>query len=144
MSARDAVIAEAMTWLRTPYHNNARIKGAGVDCLQLLAAVYEAVGLIEHVDPQYSPDWHLHHTAELYVDGVLQFADEFEGEDPLPGDVVIWRFGRTFSHGAIVVQWPLIIHAYRGLAVELAEASDGRLRGRPMRSFRVRGIDDGR
>jgi hypothetical protein len=29
----------------------------------------------------------------------------------LPGNVLIWRYGRTFSHGAIVSQWPMIIHA---------------------------------
>ncbi len=31
---------------------------------------------------------------------------------PLAGDVAVFRFGRTFSHGAIVVEWPVVIHAY--------------------------------
>jgi hypothetical protein len=28
-----------------------------------------------------------------------------------PGNVLIWRHGRTFSHGAIASFWPNIIHA---------------------------------
>ncbi len=31
-----------------------------------------------------------------------------------PGDIVLWKFGRCFSHGAIIVEWPTIIHAYVG------------------------------
>src|SRR5437660_5143962 len=46
---RGLVVAEAETWLRTPYHHMARVKGAGADCLTLLAEVYEKAGVI----PQY-------------------------------------------------------------------------------------------
>ena len=48
---RQAVVAEALTWLGTPYHHRARVKGAGVDCGQLLAAVFEGAGVLRHVDP---------------------------------------------------------------------------------------------
>lgn len=61
---RRAVVAEALTWLRTPYHHAARIKGVGVDCAQFLIAVYAATGLIDDFTPdRYPPDWHLHRTA---------------------------------------------------------------------------------
>ena len=43
---RAAVVAEAATWLRTPYHHMGRVKNAGTDCLMLLAEVYEAAGVI--------------------------------------------------------------------------------------------------
>jgi cell wall-associated NlpC family hydrolase len=111
-SQRAAVVAEARTWLRTPYHHMGRVKGAGVDCLMLLAEVFERVGLVPHLEIEhYPPDWHLHREAERYLDGVLRHTVETAGP-PLPGDVVLWRFGRCFSHGAIVVAWPAIIHAY--------------------------------
>lgn len=119
---RVAVVNEVRSWLGTPYHHEARVKGVGVDCAQLLIGVYSAVGLapppaVEH----YPPDWHLHRTAERYLSIVLDHAREIPGP-PLAGDIVLWRFGRCFSHGAIVVEWPLVIHAYLGRACTLENA----------------------
>ena len=41
----------------------------------------------------------------------------------LPGDIALWRFGRCFSHGAIVVDWPVVIHAYLGRPCVLEDAA---------------------
>ena len=30
---------------------------------------------------------------------------------PLHGDIAVWKIGRAYSHGAIVLLWPCIIHA---------------------------------
>ena len=59
--------------------------------------------------------------ARSHLDQVLAFAVEIEGA-PRPGDFVLWRFGHTFSHGAIVVAWPTIVHAYVGRPVETEDA----------------------
>lgn len=135
---RARVVAEAMTWLRTPYHKHGRVKGAGVDCSMLLAEVYEKAGIIARVYPEYAADWHLHKTRELYVEWLERFANEVTGRDPLPGDAVVWKFGRTFSHGAIVAEWPNVIQAYMNRPVELANAmQDEELRTRPMRVFEM-------
>jgi cell wall-associated NlpC family hydrolase len=63
--------------------------------------------------PYYPHDWHLHRVTERYLEGVLQYAKEIESL-PRPADIVLWKFGRCYSHGAIVVEWPRIIHAYCG------------------------------
>ena len=111
---RGAVVAEAMTWLRTPYHHHARVKGVGVDCAQLPIAVYSAVGIIEPIAPDYSEQWMLHRAEEQYLGWVRKFAREIPREVAGPGDFAVWRFGRTYSHGAIIVDAPMIIHACRG------------------------------
>ena len=73
MNQRQRVVAEAETWLRTPYHHMGRIKGGGTDCLMLLAEVYEAAGVIPHIDvPFYPPDWNLHRDAERYLQAYCQ------------------------------------------------------------------------
>ena len=111
---RMAVVAIAKTWIGTPYHGEARIRGVGADCATMVAEVYMEAGLIPRFDIEHYPqDWHLHKGEERYLSKALSYAREVEGP-PLPGDVVLWRFGRCFSHGAIVVQWPQIIHAYVG------------------------------
>lgn len=137
----EAVIAEAKDWIGTPYRKHGRIKGVGVDCSMLLAEVYERAGAIGHVDPVYAADWHLHHSEEKYIDWLVQLGDEVVGEEPRPGDVVVWKFGRTFSHGAIVVEWPMVIHAYMMRPVEFCDAAvDSQLRWRPRRVFRLKGM----
>lgn len=119
---RAAVVAEARSWLGTPYHHEARVKGAGVDCAQLLVGVFSAVELIAPPEIEhYPPDWHLHRAGERYLGIVLDHAREIAGQ-PLPGDIALWRFGRCFSHGAVVVDWPLVIHAYLGRPCVLEDA----------------------
>jgi NlpC/P60 family putative phage cell wall peptidase len=142
-SRRKAVIAEAETWLGTPYHHMARVKGVGCDCLTLLAAVYYSAEVIPAIDiPYYPPDWHLHRTAERYLDGLLCYAHEIEA--PEPGDVALFKFGRCFSHSAIVTDWPLMIHAWNAGGVLRGDASQPMLAGRPVRFFSPFGEADGR
>jgi len=111
LEQRQRVVDEAKSWLGTPYHSQARLKGIGVDCAQLPAAVYESAGMIPHIplDP-YSHQFHLHQTREAYLDMVLAHAQECAGP-PQPGDFVLFKIGRSHSHGAIVVDWPHVIHA---------------------------------
>jgi cell wall-associated NlpC family hydrolase len=113
---RERVVRVAQGWLGTPYHPGGRVKGAGVDCLTLLAEVYHEAGIVPHVDvPYYPHDWHLHRGTERYLDGLLTYAKEI-ADGPRMGDIALWKFGRCYSHGAIVVEWPLVIHAYVGRA----------------------------
>lgn len=136
--ARGAVVAEAMSWLRTPYHPEARLKGVGVDCATLLAEVYERAGVLPRIEIEhYPPDWHLHKRAERYLNTVLRYARPIAGP-PLPGDVALGRFGQAFAHGAIVVEpgWPAILHAsMEDRMVCLAEGAGGRLASAAVRFF---------
>jgi NlpC/P60 family putative phage cell wall peptidase len=121
-AARAVVVAEARTWIGTPYHSHAKIRGAGVDCGQLLLAVYaEARRIPETESGPYSPDWHLHHSDEKYLAWVNRWC--VPTETPAPGDVALFRFGRCISHGGIVVDTEpvMLIHAYRGEGVRLEE-----------------------
>ncbi|MES2055815.1 MAG: hydrolase [Pseudomonadota bacterium] len=154
MIERAAVVAEAETWLRTPFRHEGRVKGAGVDCAQLLAAVYVNTGLVPNFKiPHYPHDWHMHRDAERYLATVVSYAVEMpppHEREPLPGDIAVFRFGRTFSHGAIIVKWPLIIHAYIGKPVShedfttspnlqfIGEATHDRGAPRPMRIFTLK------
>jgi cell wall-associated NlpC family hydrolase len=135
---RAAVVAEAQEWIGTPFHHHARVKGAGVDCLHLLAEVYERCGLIGHVEPEhYPPDWHLHRDAERFLDGLMRHGREIGGP-PESGDIALFRFGRVFSHGAIVVAWPRLVHAnFAAGAVCRGDATLVPLAGRDVRFFTV-------
>lgn len=110
---RLAVCDEARRWLGTPWQHRQRLLGAGVDCAQLLIAVYESVGLLQpgQVDPgEYPMDWHLHRDEERFLAGVLSVAQPVTS--PQPGDAALFTFGRTASHAAIVLGDGQILHAY--------------------------------
>jgi len=136
---------EALAWLGTPYHHQARIKGIGVDCAMLLCEVFEACEMIPHVDPRpYPPDWHFHRSEEKYLKGIMAYADELKpDESPQAGDIVLYKFGRCISHAGIVLAWPQIIHAYRGQGVVLAEGDRGELGKRLAGFWRIRDMSNG-
>ena len=110
---RAAVVAEARSWIGTPYHNCADIKGVGVDCGMLLVRVFVDLNLCPPFDPRpYPVDWHLHRSEERYLGFI--FDRGAETAQPQPGDVMVFRYGRCYSHGGIVIAAePLrIVHAY--------------------------------
>jgi cell wall-associated NlpC family hydrolase len=110
---RAAVVAEARSWISTPYHNCADIKGVGCDCGMLLVRVMVDCKLCAPFDPRpYPPDWHLHRSEEKYLGFIFDRGHEVTS--PQPGDVMVFKFGRCYSHGGFVTSInPLkIVHAY--------------------------------
>ncbi|MFH6786327.1 MULTISPECIES: hypothetical protein [Methylobacterium] len=107
------IVREARRWIGTPYHPGADVHGVGVDCGMLLVRVFVDTGLVPPFDPRpYPQDWHIHRDDERYL-GFL-FARTREVAVPEPGDIVVFRQGRTYSHGGIVTAAdPLVlVHAF--------------------------------
>jgi len=131
---RDAIVREAETWLRTPYHHRGAIKGAGVDCAQILIEVYSAVGLADKPDVGYYPsDWMLHRSEERYLGWLEKYCVEVDA--PLRGDIAMFKFGRCFSHSGIIVDYPRFIHAQREDGCCYADADNGDLASREVRFY---------
>jgi cell wall-associated NlpC family hydrolase len=109
---RAAVIAEALTWIGTPFRHATRIKGLGVDCANLLTAAFASV--VDVVVEPYPADWFLHSDRERLIEVIQVHAQRIDGPVAL-GDLATFRFGRTVSHAGIVVSVdPLqMVHAYR-------------------------------
>lgn len=99
------------------------IKGKGVDCAQLVLQTFREAGVdVDYEAGRYSTDWHMHRDEERYLSVVTRYmpadlsdqrsiADRGQYFSPLPGDVLMWKVGRTFSHSAIVSEWPHVVHA---------------------------------
>jgi cell wall-associated NlpC family hydrolase len=117
---RNAVVAEAMTWLGTPWMHASAVKGksGGVDCGMLLIMSFNNSGIGANItDPRpYKRYWFLHQDDDTY----LRFLQEFSYEIALPktgllpGDIVAFKGHnwKTFGHAGIVTTWPNIIHSY--------------------------------
>ena len=113
---RQAVLSVAESWIGTPFHHQGRAKGrqGGVDCAMLLLEVFLSAGVIDAKLAKqrfsYSQQWHLHREQERYLEMVRSLGGR-EITTPLHGDIAVWKIGRAYSHGAIVLLWPCIIHA---------------------------------
>lgn len=139
MTDRDSIVEAALGWLQTPFHHEARVKGVGVDCLQLIIAAHLEAGLLPaNIDDSldhYPHDAHLHNSDEQYIAGLLGHGWS-EVEAPLKGDVAMFKIGRRYSHGVIVTDWPNAIHAYVGRRVGCVDClNDAELSNRPVRFF---------
>jgi cell wall-associated NlpC family hydrolase len=141
---RQRVIAEARSWLGTPFQHMGRIKGrrGGVDCGQFLLGVFENAGAMPHFEPTpYSMQHMLHSREEWYLRDIMKFASEILELEAQPGDIVIYRVGLTYSHAGILIEtWPgHIIHAVNGAGVIISHGTkQGNLKGRRERKFFTR------
>lgn len=137
-TARAAVIAATRAWIGTPFHHAAQIKGVGVDCVHLIEAAYRESGVLHRVEiAPYSVQAMLHSADETVVSYLLRYGREIEEADARAGDVVLYRVGRSFSHAAIIVEWPgrvIHAHALSGKVIEMhGRVAD--LAGRAARFF---------
>ena len=122
---RQAVIAEATTWIGTPFHyNNSMVRGAGVACGPLLIAVYGKVGIpVPAISSlgHFPMDWHMNTDEERYLNILLGFTKVVE--IPQPGDIALFKIGKVHGHSAIVTEWPRVIHVLWKSVVQHADAS---------------------
>ena len=115
------VVAEARSWIGTPYVHQASCKGAGADCLGLVRGVWRAVVGPEPVKlPAYPPDWSEAARDEALLRGAGLYLDAVS--DAQPGDVLLFRMrdGAVAKHLGILSvasDSPAFVHAYSGHAV---------------------------
>lgn len=136
---RAAIVAEFLSWEGTPYHHLGDVKGreGGVDCAMILVRGFQNLELLPaDLDPRpYPIDWHVHRDIERYLLQVSEHAKETDGP-PQPGDVRLYKFGRTFSHSAVVIEWPMVIHAFmRDRMVVRADETKFPLAGREAKTY---------
>jgi cell wall-associated NlpC family hydrolase len=131
--ARAQVVAEARSWVGTPYVLRGRVKSAGADCFTFIAEVMIACGLFNSEElPVYNHDWWAHCSDEQYAFRLMRYATNiFEGvaytsTEVLPGTILVQRMAgsRVYNHGAIVTAWPLIVHCLSPCVEEVNASRD--------------------
>ncbi|WP_435874538.1 peptidase [Roseinatronobacter sp.] len=120
------VIAAARSWLGTPYHDQASVKGVGCDCLGLARGVWrEVVGPEPFPIPPYSRDWGESGPREVLADGARKMMLELPVADARPGALLLFRMmprAITKHVGILTVSTSrtapdCFIHAYERLGV---------------------------
>jgi len=114
------VIAVSRSWLGTPYHDQASLRGVGCDCLGLARGVWrEVVGPEPFPIPPYSRDWGETGSREVLADGARAMMIEVEPEAAGPGALVLFRMTRRAitKHVGILTAPDTFLHAYERLGV---------------------------
>ncbi len=117
---RQKIVAVAQSWIGTPYHHQASVKGIGTDCLGLVRGVYrEVYGHEAEAPPAYSPDWAEASGIETMLKAATRHLDRRSRETMTLGDVIIFRLRPSMvaKHAAIIVAPQKMIHAIEGAPV---------------------------
>jgi NlpC/P60 family putative phage cell wall peptidase len=87
-----AVVVAARSWLGTPYHDQASVRGVGCDCLGLARGVWRDVVGPEPFDlPPYSRDWGEVGAREVLAEGAARSLIPAPGADLEPGTLLLFR-----------------------------------------------------
>jgi NlpC/P60 family putative phage cell wall peptidase len=120
MTTREAIVAAARSWVGTPYHHQASVKGVGCDCLGLIRGLWrELLGDEPETLPAYTRDW-----------------GDVTGSEPLlavarrhllplahvglarPGDMLVFRMqAGVAKHAGVLTDNEHFIHAVEELGV---------------------------
>lgn len=117
---RAVLVAEARSWIGTPYRHRASLKGVGADCLGLVRGVWRGcIGPEPEALPAYAPDWAEAGRRETLAETARRHLLPVTMELTGAGDVVLFRFRAHLpaKHAAILAGGDRMIHAYDGVAV---------------------------
>jgi NlpC/P60 family putative phage cell wall peptidase len=116
----DAIVAEAMMWLGTPYRHQGTRKGVGCDCLGLVRGVWRAVYGESPEEPgPYGADWAEASSGDPLLEAARRHCPEKPVAEYGAGDLLLFRLRPRLAarHCGIAVGDDRFIHAYQGPAV---------------------------
>jgi NlpC/P60 family putative phage cell wall peptidase len=113
-------LAEAATWIGTPYRHQASRKGVGCDCLGLVRGVWRAIyGNEPEALAPYSADWAESGKSDPLLEAACRHFCESSVAAMEPGDVILFRWKplHAAKHVGILSGSDQFIHAYQGHSV---------------------------
>ncbi len=148
MATREEIVAEARSWIGTRFHHQARIKGVGVDCINLIIGVGMALDLGESkFNWDDHPEYHGYGKSPngtLLIEGCERFMKRIDRRDAKPGDILIMKFVEEPQHFVMVteVDPTYIVHAYAQMRKVVEHRYDEAWRARTVAAYRFHKIDE--
>lgn len=136
---RTEFLALARTWLGTPYHDQARCKGVGADCIGFIVGLAsEATGRAVTAPSNYG-----RYPAPAQALAGIQASGECTPialADAQPGDIVYMRIAREPQHFGVLAEDGMLIHCIEGHGVVEVNFADW-MRDKVMHTFRLQWLE---
>lgn len=137
------IVKQARTWLGTPFHHQARLKGVGCDCLGLVVGVVDELGLkdkdgvklaaYDEVTYSKEPD------GEYLTQKLVGLLDEVPPADMRAGDLALFKVRENPQHLAIITDYEGglgMIHCFAPARRVVEHRLDDDWRSRLLKVFR--------
>ncbi len=144
MFTRDALITEARSWLGTPWHHQASVKGVGCDCIGFVRGVaLPFVGAVP-IALDYPETWHLYRAEPRMYLGFKEHCEEIDKQETRPGDILLFGAGKGPAHHcAFVSPGGGLIHCYREARVVVEQSLSSWWEAKLRHAFRLPGVVEG-
>lgn len=133
---RADILAEARTFIGTPFHHQGRVKGAGVDCAGVVIGTADALGLLtDFEDKPYAKS----PSADQLRTTLKNYLIEIPISEAKAGDVLLFAFDREPQHVAFLTDIG-ILHAYAQVRKCVEHSLDAVWKSRVRGAYRFKGI----
>ena len=109
MTYADTIVTQARTWLGTPFHHQARLKGKGCDCLGLIVGVVDELELKDKFGQPLSGYDEVTYSKEPNGDYLMQKLTELLDEVPIieaqAGDLALFTVRDNPQHMAFLTNY---------------------------------------
>ena len=142
---REDIVAEARSWIGTPYAHQASLRGVGCDCLGLVRGVWRALyGTEPEQPPPYTRDWAEISGRETLAEAAGRHMVAVEIADIRPGDVLLFAMKERApaKHCAILTAPGRMVHSIEAHPVAEVSLWMGHDRRRLKFAFSFPGLID--
>lgn len=138
ISRMDAV-AEARSWLGTPFKHQASLKGVGCDCIGLIRGVGTALGLVDYDEKSDKAkpflNYRLMPDSKKMRQGLRTFLVPIDVIDAKPGDIFFMAWTKEPQHVAFISDHG-IIHSYSAIGKVVEHGLDRDWKQRVIDAYR--------
>lgn len=138
------LVTLARSWIGTPYHNMAAVKGMGVDCIGLIRGLWIEIYGTEPEVPHYTPRWSARNKGEeTLLEAARQYLTEVSADTRGPGVVLAFRVHPKgiAQHCGIMTTMTEMVHSHSGRGVYEVALGD-RWESKAIAAFRFPGVED--
>jgi NlpC/P60 family putative phage cell wall peptidase len=110
MTEAQTIVTQARTWIGTPFHHQARLKGKGCDCLGLIVGVVDELGLKDkHGQPLAGYDevtYSKEPDGAYLTEKLTALLDEVPIAEAQAGDLALFKVRENPQHMAFLTDYP--------------------------------------
>jgi cell wall-associated NlpC family hydrolase len=123
---QERLLYHAGQWVGTPFVAHAGVRGAGVDCVNLVAQIYIACEFLnEFRPPAYAMDGGKHNERSQLIRWIEDSHKFARVQTPAPGDTLcfLWR-GQSEHHAGLMLHGDDFMHVMERRKVQVSSLTD--------------------